>query len=101
MKWLFLFLLKKYTKNENNRLEIFNVLHEKISDEYSEETTFGNVYNANVEFLMGNDLVNKLIRDNDKSGLDMLKVGLYNSFDDAINFMVDEGFDINIKKRTW
>ena len=100
MKWLFLLLLKKYAKDENCRLEIFNILHDKISFEYSEQTPYDNVYNANVEFLMSNDLVNKLIKKNDTSGLDMLKVGLYNSFDDAINFIVDEGFDINEFKKT-
>ena len=43
MKKLFLFLLEKYTKTEEDRLIVFNILHDKVSDTYSEQTTFGNV----------------------------------------------------------
>ena len=90
MKKLFLFLLEKYTKTEEDRLIVFNILHDKVSDTYSEQTTFGNVYNSNVEFIMSNDFVNSLVKKNDTKSIEMIKNGLTNSFDAAIKYIKNE-----------
>ncbi len=52
MKKLFFWLLKKYTRTEKQRLEVFSRLHEAVSETYSEQNQFGNLYNANIEFIM-------------------------------------------------
>lgn len=40
MKKIFLMLLRKYAKTEEGRMEILGVLQEKVSEEYSEQTTY-------------------------------------------------------------
>ncbi len=87
---IFLFLFGKYTKNEKERLFVFNVLHEKVSDTYHEQTPFGNVYNANIEFIMSNDLIKRLVKENNNSALDMIKRGLNSSYEEAIKYMKNE-----------
>ena len=90
MKKIFKYLMNLYGRNEEGRLIIFSELHNKVSDEYREQTTFGNVYNANIEFLMSNELFNRLVKENDDYGLAMLKNGINHSFDDAVTFTKNE-----------
>jgi len=88
--FLFLFLLNKYSKTEKDRLEIFSKLQEKVSEEYSEQTAYGNVYNAYIEFLMSNKTLNFCVKIKDEEGLKMLKRGLDNSFDISIEYIKKE-----------
>lgn len=92
MKKIFVWLLKKYSRTEKQRLEIFSSLYESVSETYSEQTTFGNVYNANIEFIMASPLIKKLVKDSRRGSsyastfeLDMIKKGLGVSTEDAIN----------------
>ena len=80
-------MLEKYSRNESDRLEIFEKLHEKVSNEYSEQTMYGNVYNAHIEFLMSNKTIKATAKENDCRGLEMLKSGLVNAFDEAISYL--------------
>ena len=86
MKKLFFWLLKKYTRTEKQRLEVFSRLHESVSETYSEQTPFGNVYNANIEFIMASPLIKKLVKDSRRGSsysesyeLNMIKNGLSTS----------------------
>ena len=59
MKKLFLFLLKMYSHTEKDRIEIHKILNDQVSEQYSEQTTFGNIYNSNIESIMSNDVIRK------------------------------------------
>lgn len=89
-KKLFFFLLKKYSKTEKDRLEIYKELFYQVERTYPEQTVYGNVYNANVEFLMSNPFLISKVKINDTVGLQMLKSGLQNSFDKSIVYIYNE-----------
>ena len=84
MKRLFLFLLRKYSKTESQRMEIYQELWYQTKSEYNEATAFENMYNVNVEVLMSNPFfVSRVIVGQDEH-LRMLKEGLGKSFDESI-----------------
>lgn len=90
MKKLFLYLLKKYSKTEEQRLEILNVLNSQVINEYTEQTIFGNVYNSNIEFIMSHDFIRTLIEENRTEELDMIKEGLKISTEEAMKYIKNE-----------
>lgn len=90
LKKLFFFLLKKYSKTEKQRHEIYNVLWCNINNEYNEQTAFGNVYNMNIEVLMSNSFVKNKVYTKDKNSISMLKSGLNSSFDKSILYIENE-----------
>ena len=98
MKKLFLYLLKKYSKTEEQRLEIQEVLNEQVRNEYTEQTGFGNVYNSNIEFIMGNDLIVNLIYQNKKDELDIIERGLTESTKEAFKYIKNEPRRKKLKK---
>ena len=51
------FIIKNWSKTESDRLEIYKILHESTSEEYSEQTGYGNIFNATIEFLSQNNAV--------------------------------------------
>ena len=87
MKKLFLYLLKIYSKSEKQRLEILNILNEKVQDDYTEQTAYGNVYNSNIEFIMGNKFIRTLIEQDRIDELNMIKEGLTHSTEEAIKYI--------------
>ena len=84
MKRLFLFLLRKYSKTESQRMEIYKELWYKTKDEYCEQTAFGNVYNMNIEVLMSNPFFESRVMLGQDEHLRMLKEGLSKSFDESV-----------------
>jgi hypothetical protein len=72
MKRLFLFLLKRYSQTEEERLEIYDMLYKQTCETYNEQTPFGNVFNANIEFVMGNNFVQKLVKENNEKALELI-----------------------------
>ncbi len=90
MKRIFLFLLRRYSNTEKERLQIYSILNEKVEDNYREQTTFGNVYNSNIEFVISNDFIKKLVKENDEQGIEMIKSGLNNSVLKGIEFIKKE-----------
>ena len=89
MKKLFIFLLKKYSNTESQRVEIYKRLWYKTCQEYSEQTAFGNVYNMNIEVLMSNPFFVRMCNDRNTEYLKMLKSGLSDSFDKSIEFTIE------------
>ncbi len=87
MKRIFLWLLKKYANTEKGRIEIMHIMDDKVSDNYSEQTLYGNVYNYFIEFIMANPFVVKCTLQKDKKSLQMLKSGIDKSFDEAIKYI--------------
>ena len=57
MKKLFIYLLKKYSRTEEQRVEILERLHFQVQNDYTEQTIFGNVCNSNIEFIMGTPFI--------------------------------------------
>lgn len=90
MKKLLFWLLNNYTHTEKGRIEILMFLDEKVKNDYSEQSTFGNVYNFYIEFLMANKLINKLIKESDYECLKVLRNGLTNTFDEVIEYTRNE-----------
>lgn len=93
MKRLFFYLLRKYSWTEKQRMEIYSRLWESVTDEYSEQTGFGNIYNMNIEILMSNQIVLDLVEKKDKKRISLIKRGLNQSFDDAIGIVNQERFN--------
>lgn len=81
--------MKKYTKTEKDRLVVFDILNEQVCNTYSEQTTYGNIYNSYVEFLMSNKILCKMVKENDIN-LKMIKSGLDNTFDKSITYIKKE-----------
>jgi len=98
MKKLFLYLLKKYTKTEKDRIDIIEVLNENVICEYNEQTGFGNIYNSHIEFIMGNKLIRSIIYENRAGEVDMIKGNLTSSIDAAIRFIKNEPRRQKLKK---
>ena len=98
MKLLFIKLLVRFSKTEKQRIGIQRVLFEQVTNEYSEQTTMGNVYNANIEFLMANPVVEDIIGV-DKELLKILKSGLETSTDESFKFIEDEIIRPKMKKK--
>lgn len=92
MKRLFLFLLRKYSKTERERMEIYKALWYQVKSEYNEQTAFGNVYNMNIEVLMSNPFVRDCVNMEELERLQKLKTGLDNSFDEAVKYIEKEGY---------
>jgi hypothetical protein len=88
MKKLFLFLLRKYSQTESQRMEIYKELWYNTKDEYNEQTSFGNVYNMNIEMLMANPFFESRVMLGQDEHLRMLKEGLAKSFDESVEFVL-------------
>ena len=84
-KKIFFKLLKKYSQTEEDRFQIYEQLHESVSNDYNEQTTIGNIYNGYIEYLMTQPTLLDLVAKEDKFYLEQIKKGLNVSFDEAIN----------------
>ena len=91
MKRLFLYLLRKYSTTEAERMEIYKELWYKVKEEYNEQTAFGNVYNMNIEMLLSNPFFESRVMLGEDEHLRMLKEGLANSFDESVEFQLQIG----------
>jgi len=90
MKTIFIWLLKKYANTEKGRIEIMRIMDDKVSDNYNEQTLYGNVYNYFIEFVMANPFVVKRTLQKDNESLRILKSGIEKSFDEAIGYIEKE-----------
>jgi hypothetical protein len=90
MKTIFLWLLKKYANTEKGRIEIMRIMDDKVSDNYTEQTTYGNVYNYFIEFMMANPFIVKCALKKDKDSLTILKSGIDKAFDEAVVYIENE-----------
>lgn len=96
MRKLFYYLLKKYSKTEKDRLKILSKLDDEIHNDYYEQTYPGNVYNFFIEFVMSNTFIRKTLRKGDLKTLEMIKTGIDDSFDEAIEWLKKDEFIINL-----
>jgi hypothetical protein len=96
-KKLFLYLLKKYTKTEEDRFKIYDAIHEGVSTEYNEQTMVGNIYNGYIEFLMTQPTFIDMVAKDDKF-LEKIKEGLNISFDEAIKHIKNSDRIKKLKK---
>ena len=99
MKRLFFYLLRRYSWTEKQRMEIYSRLWESVTDEYNEQSGFGNVHNMNIEFLMANPVIISLVEKKDKKGISVIKRILNESFEEAIGFVEKERFKRTSRKR--
>ena len=90
MRRLFNYLLKKYSKTEEDRLKILSELDNSIYKEYHEQTTFGNVYNFFIEFVMANEFIKKRVSEHDTTSLDMTREGIIKAYDEALGYIKKE-----------
>jgi hypothetical protein len=87
MKKIFLYLLRKYSKDEAGRMEIMEVLWEKVNDDYPEQTAFGNVYLMGVEFFMSNPFFRSRVNQGNSEHLKMIQGNINDSISDSIEFI--------------
>ena len=88
MKRLFLFLLRKYSKTESQRIEIYQELWYQTKSEYDATTAFENMRNMNIEVLMSNPFfVSRVVLGQDEH-LRTLKKGLADSFDESVELIL-------------
>lgn len=90
IKKLFLFLLKKYTKTEEQRLEVFKVLQEQVSNTYSEQSGVGQIYAAHTEFIISNEVICKCVKNGDEQNLTMIASGLNKAYERSLEFILNE-----------
>ncbi len=90
MKKLLFTLLKKYTRTEKGRLEVLSLLNDNMRNEYNEQTPYGNVYNFNIEVILANKFIVRLIEKDDTTSLKIIKSGLNSSFDEAVDIIKNE-----------
>ena len=84
MKRLFLFLLRKYSKTESQRMEIYQELWYQTKSEYDATTAFENMRNMNIEVLMSNPFFVSRVALGQYEDLKNLKEELGKSFDESI-----------------
>ena len=94
MKRLFLYLLKKYSKRENGRKIIYEQLWDSVINEYNEQTSYGNIYNINIEFIMFNPFIKKEVLFKDNVSLKMIKANLAESYNKALIYIEEENQNI-------
>ena len=87
MKKIIFWFFRIYSKTEKECLEIYALLYEQTEKTYNEQTTFGNVYNANIEFLMANKFVKQLVKENDEKSLAIVGSGLQASFTKSLTYI--------------
>ena len=87
MKTIFRYLLRKYSQTEKGRIEILRIMDDKVSDNYSEQTMYGNVYNYFNEFVIANQFIVKCALQKDDASLIMIKSGINKAFDEAIGYI--------------
>ena len=87
MKKLFFYLLKRYTKNESDRLKVLSILSDQVENEYYEQNKYGNVYNFFIEFILSNKFINRLVNEDDDKSIETIKSGINKSYDDSIYYI--------------
>ena len=87
MKRLFLYLLRRYSKTETQRMEIYQELWFQVKEMYDEQTVFGNIHNMSVEMLMSNPIIQHCVRMDSKKYLEMIKSNVTDSADAAIEHL--------------
>jgi hypothetical protein len=90
MKRLFIYLLKKYSKKESDRIIIYNELWESLTNEYNEQNNYGNIYNMNIEFIMSNHFINKAVISEDDISIKMIKGCLAESFNHSLIYIKNQ-----------
>lgn len=90
MKTIFFWLLRKYSKTENDRLNIHKVLNEQVNNTYNEQNVYGNIYNAHIEFIMANEFIKKLVRESDEDILKAIDNGLQTAYLKALEYIKNE-----------
>ena len=85
MKKIFFFLLRKYSKTESQRMEIYKELwYQTKAESNFGVDAFDNMYNMNTEVLMSNQFFFSRVVLCQDEHLRMLKEGLSKSFDESV-----------------
>ena len=92
-KRLFLYLLKKYTKTEKGRLEVYKELNNQSCMEYHESSGFNNFYKSYLEFIMANWLVEHLVINKMDESFKNLKLGVINVLEEGIQILKVKNYD--------
>jgi hypothetical protein len=87
MKRLFLYLLRRYSQTEAQRIEIYQELWFQVKEMYDEQTVFGNIRNMSVEMLMSNPFIQHCVQTDSKKYLEMIKSNVTDSADSAIEHL--------------
>ena len=72
-KKIFLYLLRKFSRTEEQRQIVLREMWAGVLREYNEQTYTGNVYNFQIEFIISNDYIKMLSSSGDERTLDRIK----------------------------
>ena len=104
LRKLFKYLLKRYSKNEKDRLEIMEELWNSVLWTYNEQTYPGNIQNMQIEILLSNPFVRYAAGSFDDATLNSIRLISSIATDRAIEFIQKEspridksGFDLLTK----
>ena len=86
MKKIFFFQLRKYSKTESQRMEIYQELWYQTKSEYNATTAFENMRNMNIEILTSTPFFVSRVALGQYEDLKNLKEELGKSFDESIEF---------------
>jgi transcriptional regulator with PAS, ATPase and Fis domain len=89
-KKLFLYLLKKFSKTERQRLIILKEMWAAVLREYNEQTYPGNVRNFQIEFILSNDYIKMLSMSGDEKTLNAIKQNIVDGTVSGMNFLKSE-----------
>ena len=90
MRLIFNYLLRRYSKTEKDRLKILAELDNGIYYNYNEQTTFGNVYNFFIEFIISNEFIKKRVSEGDTTSIAMTKRGIAKAYDESIGYIKED-----------
>jgi hypothetical protein len=94
LKRLFKHLLKKYSKNEKDRIEVMEELWNGILSTYTEQTYPGNIQNMQIEMIMSNPWIRFAVSSYDSNSVNFIKMNLEGGILSAIEFLESENSEI-------
>ena len=100
MRRLFLHLLKRYTRTEQDRLVVLQTLFQGVLRDYYEQTMPGNIHNFTVETLLANEWVRQAVHTQDKGTLQVIQNTIHYAVEAAYR-QIEEEQDPSPQEMLW
>ncbi len=94
-KKIFLYLLKKFSRTEEERQVVLKQLWAGVLREYNEQTYTGNIYNFQIEIMLSNDFVKMVSTLEDERTLDRIRASVIEGTIAGIEILNTENLKIS------
>ncbi len=94
-KKIFLYLLKKFSRTEEERQVVLKQLWAGVLREYNEQTYTGNIYNFQIEVMLSNDFVKMVSTLEDERTLDRIRASVIEGTIAGIEILNTENLKIS------